>query len=283
MLAYVRPQKPKKFKSEAERLKIMGDESGWISERKYRGIRLEATENNCYSSVGNERDLPFIMELIPKGTMLDGELITRDPRCKEGDVNSACAHDQDQLIYAVFDVFYYNNISTMNMSWIERRKIVEMIVKQIDSERIRLSEYRNTGHEEFYKEILSEGGEGLIMKKTSAPYKPGTRANYIKFKPYYDVDVVVVDAEAYPTEGSAQWNKGYRNLRYGLYDQKGELRILGSLGKTGPKEKLELEYVGKVAAVTCLGQFESGAINHIVEVDYRDDKDPKDCTFEFMD
>lgn len=281
MIGFIKPQKPRKFKSEEEMNKILSSDQ-WISERKYRGIRLLASRDLCWSALGNEKDIDWLIGKLPQGCLLDGELLTRNPACKEGDVTTAVAFHQEELIFIVFDILYLKDCPVMHLPWKNRRRLLEDVVRMIMCDRISTSEICENNHLDFYNRILSEGGEGLVFKKVDAEYDPGSRKNMIKYKPYFEVDVVVVDAEGYPTKGSSQWHKGYRNLRYGLYDEiTGELKVLGSLGKTKPKEYLEQHYVGKVAAVTCLGQFDTGCLNHIVSIHYRDDKDPKSCTFRF--
>jgi DNA ligase-1 len=100
----------------------------------------------------------------------------------------------------VFDVMYLDGKSITDLSFEERRKLLEKVV---DSERwkIRYSKKFVSDNEEevqkFYENALDIGEEGVMMKNLKAPYKPGRRVGYmVKMKPdAKDLDLVIVGAE----------------------------------------------------------------------------------------
>jgi len=100
----------------------------------------------------------------------------------------------------VFDCIYHNGKSLINTPLIERRKIVEDIVKE-KSLLIRPSVFLITDNEEkamnFFNEALKLGEEGIMVKALNAPYKQGRRVGYmVKMKPeVHDLDLVIVGAE----------------------------------------------------------------------------------------
>lgn len=115
-------------------------------------------------------------------------------------------HDIDKLMTKlpveinVFDIMYLNGKSTIDLPFTERRKIIEKVVDQKHWV-IRLSRQFVSGDakeiNEFYKEALQLGEEGVMFKKLDAPYRPGRRVGYIvKMKPdAADLDLVIVGAE----------------------------------------------------------------------------------------
>ncbi len=113
----------------------------------------------------------------------------------------------------VFDILYYNGKSFIKTPFEERRKLIEKIVKN-QKWKIKTSEAIITDSiekaEEFYKEALEQGEEGIMMKNLEAPYKPGARVGYgIKIKPgANEFDLVIVKAE-YGTGKRAGWLTSY--------------------------------------------------------------------------
>lgn len=99
------------------------------------------------------------------------------------------------------------------MPFIERRKIMEKSVTEKRG-KIKLAEEIITDNEtkaqEFYKEALKIGEEGVMIKKLEAPYKPGARVGSgVKLKPEEnEFDLVIVKAE-YGTGKRAGWLTSY--------------------------------------------------------------------------
>jgi len=100
----------------------------------------------------------------------------------------------------VFDILYYNGKSTMKLPFIERRRIIEKIVKAEDfkikpSVQIITDDINEA--REFYENALRLGKEGVMIKNLDAPYKQGRRVGYmVKLKPTInELDLVIVGAE----------------------------------------------------------------------------------------
>jgi DNA ligase-1 len=113
----------------------------------------------------------------------------------------------------VFDILYYNGKNLLKTPFIERRKIIEHAVTEKRG-KIKLAEEIITDDEtkaqEFYKEALKIGEEGVMIKKLEAPYKPGARVGSgVKLKPEEnEFDLVIVKAE-YGTGKRAGWLTSY--------------------------------------------------------------------------
>ncbi len=100
----------------------------------------------------------------------------------------------------VFDVLYYNGKSYMKVPFTKRRKVLEKIIHS-EQWAFQLAKQIVTGDikeaEQFYKEALKGGEEGIMIKRLDSPYHQGRHVGYmVKLKPSVrDLDLVIVGAE----------------------------------------------------------------------------------------
>ncbi len=143
------------------------------------------------------------------------------------------------VIVNFFDVMMVAGKNLIDAPFEERRKMIESIVSE--SEMVKVAKHIVTSDvravDKFYKESLSKGNEGIMMKSLSAPYKPGNRVGYgIKIKPTMDnLDLVVVGAD-YGEGKRVGW---FSSFHLACYDSdSGKFLTIGKMG-TGIKEKTE--------------------------------------------
>jgi len=106
----------------------------------------------------------------------------------------------------VFDVIFYNNKKTIQLTLKERREILKEIIEEVPW-KIKLST-KQTCHteeeiQEMYEKALDAGEEGVMIKSIESPYKPGSRVGHmVKLKPTMDtLDLTIT---------SATWGEGKR-------------------------------------------------------------------------
>lgn len=128
-------------------------------------------------------------------------------------------YDVERLIHElpvevnVFDVLYLNGKNLMNEKFIQRRKILEGMVKTKERV-IKPSEIKIVDSikdaEKFYKKALEAGEEGIMIKKLDAEYQQGRKVGFMaKLKPEVkDLDLVITAAE-YGTGKRAGWLTSY--------------------------------------------------------------------------
>lgn len=96
----------------------------------------------------------------------------------------------------LFDVLFVDGRSLISMPYEQRRKKLHEIAPEIP-----LTQHIVTDNlriaEEFLKEAMSKGHEGLMAKKLGSPYTPGVRGKrWFKVKPVLEpLDLVIVAAE----------------------------------------------------------------------------------------
>jgi len=90
------------------------------------------------------------------------------------------------LVCFTFDILYLDGKDITTKTEVERRKLLEHVVSK-NNQVIRIAEQRviSTAKQihEFFNEAISDGLEGLMIKKLDSPYKAGGRGfHWIKFK-----------------------------------------------------------------------------------------------------
>ena len=100
----------------------------------------------------------------------------------------------------IFDCIYLDGKDLTKKSFLERRKILEKIIK-IEELKIRPAVQIVTDDlkkaEEFFQEALELGEEGVMIKRLDAEYHSGRKVGYMcKLKPVMeDLDLVIIGAE----------------------------------------------------------------------------------------
>jgi ATP-dependent DNA ligase len=150
------------------------------------------------------------------------------------------------------------------------------------------------------------GGEGVVAKELSAPYRPGQRKGMVKVKRVRTIDAVVVGYRPGKEEGTVG------SLILGLYDPDGELHVVGhSSGlraaekralvdrlapyETGVrghgdpsrwKSEKELEWISlrpELVVEITFDHASDGRIRHGTKIlRWRDDKPPRECALAQM-
>jgi ATP-dependent DNA ligase len=286
-----------------------GDE--WAYEPKWDGFRALAFVDGELQKLHsrNGRDLGrYFPELdFPAGRyVLDGEIVVFG----EGGIQDFDALGQrihpaksriDRLAgetparFIAFDVLALDDEALLERPYEERRAILEDLVeKPVD-----LTPSTRSREE---AEPWLHSAEGVIAKQVSAPYKPGERTGMLKIKRVRTIDAVVVG-----------WRPGKEEntvgaLILGLYDEDGDMRVVGHSSGLKAAEKRELvktlapyetgqrgagepsrwssgrdlewvELRPELVVEVSFDHVSGGRIRHGSKLNrWRDDKDPQDCT-----
>ena len=121
--------------------------------------------------------------------------------------------DEIPIQVNLFDIIYCDGKMLFETPFIERRKILEKVVKPMP-DKFRLAEHIVTDDlkraEKFYNEALAAGQEGVMVKNLDSEYQPGRRVGYwLKVKPIMEtLDLVIIGAE-WGTGKRAKWLSSY--------------------------------------------------------------------------
>jgi ATP-dependent DNA ligase len=227
----------------ARSAKTLPTADGWSYEPKWDGFRAIAfvDGDDVYLQSRNGRPLRrYFPELaFPAGRyVLDGEIVLFDENGRQDfDALGQRVHPAESRIrmlaektptrFIAFDVLAHDDETLLELPQRERRARLEALVDApVDLT-------PTTTDPDGAQEWL-EGAEGVVAKELDAPYRPGERTGMVKIKRVRTIDAVAVGWRPGKEEGTVG------SLILALYDENGELRVVGHTSGFSAKEKREL-------------------------------------------
>jgi bifunctional non-homologous end joining protein LigD len=132
-----------------------------------------------------------------------------------------------------FDILQDGDAGLFDEPWTERRRRLERLLHSPQLKNVRLSETTPDGGQ-MVKRAAAAGWEGVIAKRTTSKYKPGTRSrDWLKLKLQYRAEFVV-----------GGWTEPRKTRQYigalllGYYDREGRLHYVGHMGGGFTREGL---------------------------------------------
>jgi len=136
-----------------------------------------------------------------------------------------------------FDLLQDGDAELFAQPWTERRERLERLLRGPRLKSLRLSETTPDGGGMVERAAVA-GWEGVITKRTTSPYRPGTRSkDWLKLKLQYRAEFVV-----------GGWTEPRRTREYigalllGYHDREGRLRYVGHMGGGFTREGLAAMY-----------------------------------------
>lgn len=256
----VRPALAERLPSAEEAVKRLGPE--FAAEPKFDGFRVAVHKNGekvelfSRNLENTTHAFPDIVrgaqrEIKAKSAILEGEAIAYNPQTEEFLPFQETTKRRRKykieemvkklpLVLFAFDLLYLNGKDITGKPYRERRKLLQSIVTK-DGSTVRLAEERVLHKAEditkFFNEAVSEGLEGLMLKKLDGPYVAGGRGfHWIKFKRSQageltdTVDCVLLGV--YSGRGK-RVAFGVGGLLVGVYDDRGDQFVTISRVGTG--------------------------------------------------
>ena len=290
--------------------KELPDDDGWAYEPKWDGFRalafVDGDELYLQSRNGKELLRYFPEIAFPKGRyVLDGEIVpdndsfnTLGQRIHPAESRIARLAEETPTHFVAFDLLAFEDDALLDLPMEKRRELLEKLPG------IEITPQVRTAAE---AEPWLHTGEGVVAKELACPYMPGERKGMVKIKRVRTIDAVVAGWRP----GKAENTVG--SLMLGLYDDEGELHVVGHTSGFTAKQKRELvetlapyasgergsadpsrwrpdhelEWVAQrpelVVEVT-FDHVSDGRIRHGTKVQrWRDDKKPEECRLEQLD
>lgn len=220
-------------------------EPGWVFERKLDGMRVLAARDasgcRLYSRSGRDVTVAFpeVAEALAVQAshdfVVDGEVVAFErsrtsfarlqPRIHVSDPERA-RRSGVAIWFYVFDVLEADGTDLRDRPLLERKRVLRRLLRWQDP--LRSTPHRVRGGEDWYAEICRRGWEGLIAKRTDAPYRSGRTDAWLKFKCEAGQELVVVGWTE--PEGS---RVALGALLLGYHDRRGGDDELVYAGKVG--------------------------------------------------
>lgn len=216
----------------------------WLHEIKFDGYRMLAykQKSNVILKSRNNKDWSeaflSISESVKKlpfqNIILDGEVVVLDEeghsdfQLLQNSLDGLC---QKPFVYFIFDLLYFDKYDLRTLTLLERKSILANILSyKIPA--LYYSDHIIRAGKELYQYSCQHALEGIISKKSDAPYHSKRSKSWLKIKCTKRQEFVI---------GGYTNPQGARNyfgsLFLGVYDGQGNLKYTGNVG-TGFDDKL---------------------------------------------
>lgn len=215
----------------------------WIYEIKWDGYRaiaeVDGTNVSLYSRNGNtfNDSYPIVTQELKRlniNAVLDGEIVVLNDNGDPG-FQLLQHYDTDSdhpIMFYVFDVLSINQTNTTDLTLIERKKLLEKLLKTNNV--VKYSDHIEEHGEEFFEIAKKRGLEGIMAKKADSFYYPGVRTTeWLKIKHHHSQEAIIAGF----TEPTGA-RKYFGALVLGIRDGK-ELKYVGHTGSGFNHEALK--------------------------------------------
>lgn len=236
------------------------DDPKWIFEIKWDGFRALAYKKNSQVHLlsrdqksFNERFAPIYRELkkVPGQFVLDGEIVLMDEQGRSYfQLLQNYREEKDipaSLYYCVFDIISYQGKDLTHTPLLERKQILNQLLKKRNWKHLRISEYICTYGKKLFNQIKKQNLEGIIAKKKDSFYYSRRSREWLKIKTKMRQEVVIGGFTE--PRGSRKY---FGSLLVGVYERKNLIysgHVGGGFNSTSLKEVYQ--QMKKLISKTC--------------------------------
>ncbi|MGY6707264.1 MAG: DNA ligase D [Rhizobiaceae bacterium] len=226
--------------------------SDWLSELKYDGYRtlIAIAGGKARIFTRNGKDwtdrFPGIAEaaaaLDTDGTLIDGEIVAFDGKGRTDFSSLQKAIKQSgEMACFVFDLIMEGGEEITDLPLVERKERLEKIVGRGEGALV-FSDHVRGSAQKVFAEICRAGHEGIIAKRTDAPYRSGRSRDWLKVKCTRRQEFVIGGYS--PTDKKA---RPFSSILIGVQEE-GKLVYKGRVGSfaAGTLEELGEALAGRV-------------------------------------
>jgi ATP-dependent DNA ligase len=258
---------------EKEREEVLKSDRFACGEKKngIRGILHIRPEGNRFTSRNRCSDTYLMNELtenVPhlcsldlgqwKGSIFDGELYLPDSFVKLDSMANAleatsallhCSAEKakefqettgNRIHYHIFDVLKAEGKDLRPLSFKHRLEYLNEFKSYTNSlegnQFIQFEDLIFKDKEQYFKEIIKAGGEGIVLKDLEAPYFPGARSqSWLKLKRSDTVDAIIIGYDR-----GKEWDKKglIGSVELGVFDECGDLRSIGRVSSLSLQKRI---------------------------------------------
>jgi bifunctional non-homologous end joining protein LigD len=209
----------------------------WLHEIKFDGYRIQAICRKERVRLLTRKGLDWTnrfpriaaaLESLPVvNALIDGEAVyeTADGLSDFSGLQAALKEGGDQRIsYYAFDLLYLDGYDLQRVELVDRKTLLESLLKSAPSDALRYSEHFQESGEKMLRHICRLGGEGVVSKRRDGVYRSGRSEDWLKAKCANRQEFVVV---GYTPSTAARRAIGSLVLAYW---QDGRLTYVGRAG-----------------------------------------------------
>jgi bifunctional non-homologous end joining protein LigD len=239
------------------------DSDEYLYELKWDGYRIVSYSDGKKIRMDSRSGLDYTSKYPPVAAalkalrhkvVLDGEVVVfNEQGMPDFDALQKYNGHDTPISYCVFDILWLDGYSLMELPLVERKQILQALLKGNDV--LRYSVSYDDGPA-LYEQTLQMNLEGIVAKRKDSSYNTGERGyNWLKTPTRKQQEFVI--------GGYAESDKArsFRSLLFGAYNAKGELEWIGRSGG-GYKEK---EMPGILAKLKKLEVKESPFVNKVLD------------------
>ena len=224
------------------------DKAGWLYEVKWDGYRCLAFLMNGKVNIKSrnnksldERFYPVARALsgLKSNAVLDGEIVVPGENgvSNFGALQNWRSEKDGELLYYVFDILWLDHYDLTQLPLERRQEILKKIIP--GNGIVKLSQSFNHSGIAFFESAKKLGLEGIMAKKATSVYEPGSRSDdWLKIKAAKRQEMVI---GGYTLRDQSP--RAFSSLLAGVYE-KGLLKYKGKIG-TGFSEKLQAAMLRK--------------------------------------
>jgi len=236
--------------------------SGWLNELKLDGYRIQARLQGGKVQLLTRSGLDWtqrmkavadaVAKLPAQAALLDGEVVVLrdDGTTSFADLQAAFQDGvKKPLTYFVFDLLHLNGHNLRSLPLLKRKALLAELLPDA-SAIVRLSEHLDADAAAMFQKACELHAEGIVSKRSDAPYTSGRSSSWLKLKCIYEQEFVVAGFTL-PSKGHAGIH-GIGSLLLGYYDAAKKLIYAGRTGtgftqKTHSKIRTQLEKLRQAA------------------------------------
>jgi ATP-dependent DNA ligase len=180
----------------------------WVHEIKHDGYRLlvrrDGARVRCFTRGGHDwaDRFPAIVDaalrLNAQSFLIDGEaVIARDDGTPDFRALRSRRRGHEAVLYA-FDLIAHDGDDLRDLPLTQRKRRLAMLIGKSERRAIRYSEHLTGDGPTMFDHVCSMGLEGIVSKRTDAPYRSGSSKTWVKAKN--------PDSDAVRREREEDWN-----------------------------------------------------------------------------
>ena len=180
------------------------DDPDWVFENKYDGYRTLATITPDEVHLFSRNELSFDknfkpvlkeLEKIKHEVILDGEVVVENEAGKASfqQLQNYLKNGEGNLKYYVFDILNLDGFSTVDLTLLERKELLKMLLEKYSFSNVFYSEHTVENGLKSLEIATKNNSEGIMAKKANSPYLVGKRSNnWLKIKIAQQEEAVII-------------------------------------------------------------------------------------------